>query len=85
MDKPDLIVACIVGDGEAESGPTATAWHAAKHIDPAESGAVIPIAHVNGFKISEERFMGVWMTRRKWHSTLAMDANAALLRIWKIL
>lgn len=53
MDKPDLIVCCMVGDGESESGPTATAWHANKYIDPAESGAVIPIVHVNGFKISE--------------------------------
>ncbi|TVY81580.1 putative phosphoketolase, partial [Lachnellula suecica] len=58
MDKPDLVVACIVGDGEAESGPTAAAWHAAKYIDPAESGAVIPIVHVNGFKISERTIYG---------------------------
>lgn len=53
MDKPDLITAVIVGDGEAESGPTAGAWHCNKYIDPSESGAVIPILHVNGFKISE--------------------------------
>jgi xylulose-5-phosphate/fructose-6-phosphate phosphoketolase len=53
-----VIVGCIVGDGEAESGPTATAWHAAKYIDPAESGAVIPIVHVNGFKISERTIYG---------------------------
>ncbi|KAF7884704.1 uncharacterized protein EAF02_005040 [Botrytis sinoallii] len=58
MDNPDLVVACVVGDGEAESGPTATAWHAAKYIDPAESGAVIPIVHVNGFKISERTIYG---------------------------
>ena len=58
MDKPDLIVACVVGDGESESGPTATAWHAAKYIDPAESGAVLPIVHVNGFKISERTIYG---------------------------
>ncbi|TVY48263.1 putative phosphoketolase [Lachnellula occidentalis] len=58
MDKPDLVVACVVGDGEAESGPTAGAWHAAKYIDPAESGAVIPIVHVNGFKISERTIYG---------------------------
>ncbi|KAL0259774.1 hypothetical protein SLS55_005514 [Diplodia seriata] len=58
MDKPDLIVPCIVGDGEAESGPTATAWHAYKYIDPAESGAVLPIVHVNGFKISERTIYG---------------------------
>jgi len=58
MDKPDLIVACVVGDGEAESGPTATAWHGYKYIDPAESGAVLPIVHVNGFKISERTIYG---------------------------
>jgi xylulose-5-phosphate/fructose-6-phosphate phosphoketolase len=58
MDKPDLIVACVVGDGEAETGPTAAAWHAVKYLDPAESGAVIPILHVNGFKISERTIFG---------------------------
>lgn len=58
MDKPDLIVTCIVGDGESETGPTATAWHSYKYIDPAESGAVLPIVHVNGFKISERTIYG---------------------------
>ncbi|RKL33323.1 putative phosphoketolase [Fusarium oxysporum] len=58
MDNPDLIVTCLVGDGEAESGPTAAAWHSIKYIDPAESGAVIPILHVNGFKISERTIYG---------------------------
>ncbi|KAF1834214.1 D-xylulose 5-phosphate/D-fructose 6-phosphate phosphoketolase [Decorospora gaudefroyi] len=58
MDKPDLIVTCVIGDGEAETGPTATAWHGYKYIDPAESGAVIPIVHVNGFKISERTIYG---------------------------
>jgi xylulose-5-phosphate/fructose-6-phosphate phosphoketolase len=58
MDNPDLIVTCIVGDGEAESGPTATAWHSYKFLDPAESGAVIPIVHLNGFKISERTIYG---------------------------
>ncbi|KAI4127872.1 MAG: hypothetical protein LQ347_004414 [Umbilicaria vellea] len=58
MDKPDLIVTCVVGDGEAESGPTATAWHGYKYIDPKESGGVIPIVHVNGFKISERTIYG---------------------------
>jgi xylulose-5-phosphate/fructose-6-phosphate phosphoketolase len=52
LDSPDLLVACIVGDGEAETGPTATAWHGAKFLDPATSGAVLPIVHLNGFKIS---------------------------------
>ncbi|KAI9706482.1 MAG: hypothetical protein M1836_003488 [Candelina mexicana] len=58
MDKPNLVVACVVGDGEAESGPTATAWHGYKYIDPKESGAVIPIIHINGFKISERTIYG---------------------------
>ncbi|KAI9736973.1 MAG: hypothetical protein M1834_000562 [Cirrosporium novae-zelandiae] len=58
MDKPDQIVTAIIGDGEAESGPTAAAWHAIKYIDPKESGAVIPVLHVNGFKISERTIYG---------------------------
>ncbi|KAL1918985.1 uncharacterized protein VTP21DRAFT_2366 [Calcarisporiella thermophila] len=58
MDNPDLIVTCIVGDGEAETGPTATAWHSYKFIDPRESGAVLPILHLNGFKISESTIFG---------------------------
>lgn len=58
MDRPDLVVTCVVGDGEAETGSTATAWHAIKFLDPRESGAVIPILHVNGFKISERTIFG---------------------------
>lgn len=58
MDNPDLIVACIVGDGEAETGPTATAWHSTKFIDPIESGAVLPIVHINGYKISSPTLYG---------------------------
>ncbi|KAH7170095.1 XFP N-terminal domain-containing protein [Dactylonectria macrodidyma] len=58
MDNPDLIVTCVIGDGEAETGPTAAAWHLTKYLDPAESGAVIPILHVNGFKISERTIFG---------------------------
>ena len=58
MDNPELIVACIVGDGEAETGPTATAWHSYKFLDPAESGAVLPIVHINGYKISNPTIYG---------------------------
>lgn len=58
MDNPDLIVACIVGDGESETGPTATAWHSYKYIDPAESGAVLPILHLNQYKISSRTIYG---------------------------
>lgn len=58
MDNPHLVVTCVVGDGEAETGPTATAWHGYKYIDPQESGAVLPIVHLNGFKISERTIYG---------------------------
>ena len=58
MDNPDLIVACIIGDGEAETGATATAWHSTKFLDPAESGAVLPIVHINGYKISSPTIYG---------------------------
>jgi xylulose-5-phosphate/fructose-6-phosphate phosphoketolase len=58
LDNPDLIVACLVGDGEAETGPTATAWHLSKLIDPAKNGAVLPIVHLNGYKISGPTFYG---------------------------
>jgi xylulose-5-phosphate/fructose-6-phosphate phosphoketolase len=52
LDNPGLIVACVVGDGEAETGPLAAAWHANKFLDPATDGAVLPILHLNGYKIS---------------------------------
>src|SRR5438552_9371047 len=52
FDNPDLIVACIVGDGEAETGALATSWHANKFLNPAKDGAVLPILHLNGFKIA---------------------------------
>src|SRR5579883_1952707 len=58
MDNPDLIVACIVGDGEAETGPTATAWHSIKFIDPSTDGAVLPILHLNSYKISNPTIFG---------------------------
>jgi xylulose-5-phosphate/fructose-6-phosphate phosphoketolase len=52
LDNPDLIVACVVGDGEAETGPLATSWHGNKFLDPATDGAVLPILHLNGYKIA---------------------------------
>jgi xylulose-5-phosphate/fructose-6-phosphate phosphoketolase len=52
FDNPDLVVACVVGDGEAETGPLATAWHSNKFLNPATDGAVLPILHLNGYKIS---------------------------------
>jgi len=67
MDNPDLIVSCIVGDGEAETGPTATAWHSIKYIDPAESGAVLPIVHINGYKISSPSIFGTMSDEELQH------------------
>jgi len=52
FDNPDLIVACVVGDGEAETGPLATAWQSTKFLNPVSDGAVLPILHLNGYKIS---------------------------------
>jgi xylulose-5-phosphate/fructose-6-phosphate phosphoketolase len=52
LDNPDLIVACVVGDGEAETGPLAASWHSNKFLDPVGDGAVLPILHLNGYKIA---------------------------------
>ncbi len=52
FDNPGLIVACVVGDGEAETGPLATSWHAHRFLNPASDGAVLPILHLNGWKIA---------------------------------
>jgi xylulose-5-phosphate/fructose-6-phosphate phosphoketolase len=52
FDNPNLIVACVVGDGEAETGPLATSWHGNKFLNPATDGAVLPILHLNGYKIA---------------------------------
>ena len=51
-DNPDLIVACVVGDGEAETGPLAASWHSNKFLNPIVDGAVLPILHLNGYKIA---------------------------------
>ena len=52
FDNPDLLVACVVGDGEAETGPLATSWHSNKFLNPRSDGAVLPILHLNGYKIA---------------------------------
>ncbi len=58
FDNPDLLVCCIVGDGEAETGPLATSWHANKFLNPARDGAVLPILHLNGYKIANPTVLG---------------------------
>ena len=52
FDNPSLIAACVIGDGEAETGPLATAWHSNKFLNPVSDGAVLPILHLNGYKIA---------------------------------
>ena len=59
LDNPNLISACVIGDGEAESGPLAAAWNANKFVNPKSSGAVLPILHVNGYKISNPTIYGL--------------------------
>ncbi|MBV9193824.1 MAG: phosphoketolase family protein [Solirubrobacterales bacterium] len=88
LDNPDLIVACIVGDGEAETGPTAGAWHSNKFLDPATGGAVLPILHVNGYKIANPTIYGTMSDEELtklfegfgWHPMIVQgdDLDAAL-------
>jgi len=58
FDNPDLIVACVIGDGEAETGPLATSWHSNKFLNPALDGVVLPILHLNGYKIASPTVLG---------------------------
>lgn len=58
LDKPELMVACLVGDGEAETGPLAGAWHLNKLVNPKKDGVVLPILHLNGYKISQPTIFG---------------------------
>jgi len=58
FDNPDLLVACVIGDGEAETGPLATSWHSNKFLNPAHDGAVLPILHLNGYKIAGPTVLG---------------------------
>jgi len=58
FDNPDLIVACVVGDGEAETGPLTASWHSNKFLNPVHDGAVLPILHLNGYKIANPTVLG---------------------------
>ena len=58
FDNPELIVACVIGDGEAETGPLATSWHSNKFLNPVHDGAVLPILHLNGYKIANPTILG---------------------------
>src|SRR5436305_5119656 len=70
FDNPDLLVACVVGDGEAETGPLATSWHANKLLNPRSDGAVLPILHLNGYKIANPTLL----------ARIPEDELAALMR-----
>jgi xylulose-5-phosphate/fructose-6-phosphate phosphoketolase len=70
FDNPDLLVACVVGDGEAETGPLAASWHSNKFLDPVTDGAVLPILHLNGYKIANPTVL----------ARIPQDELAALLR-----
>ena len=58
FDNPDLIATCVVGDGESETGPLAASWHSNKFLNPAHDGAVLPILHLNGYKIANPTILG---------------------------
>jgi xylulose-5-phosphate/fructose-6-phosphate phosphoketolase len=58
FDNPDLLVCCVVGDGEAETGPLATSWHSNKFLNPIRDGAVLPVLHLNGYKINNPTVLG---------------------------
>jgi len=70
FDNPDLLVACVIGDGEAETGPLATSWHSNKFLNPVRDGAVLPILHLNGYKIANPTVL----------ARIPDDELAALLR-----
>ena len=71
-DNPDLVVACIVGDGEAETGPCATSWHSNKFLSAAKDGAVLPILHLNGYKIANPTVL----------ARISQDELLSLFRGW---
>ena len=70
LDNPDLIACCVVGDGEAETGPLATSWHSNKFLNPARDGAVLPILHLNGYKIHNPTILAR-ISREELESLLA--------------
>ena len=71
FDNPDLIVACVVGDGEAETGPLAAAWHSNKFLSQVHDGAVLPILHLNGYKIAIPQFWPEFPMRNCTHCSWA--------------
>jgi xylulose-5-phosphate/fructose-6-phosphate phosphoketolase len=82
FDNPDLIVAAVVGDGEAETGPLATSWHSTKFVDPRRDGAVLPILHLNGYKIASPTVLARieaeeldWLLRGYGHTPYVVEGS----------
>ncbi|MGI4853259.1 MAG: phosphoketolase family protein [Janthinobacterium lividum] len=82
FDNPDLIVACVIGDGEAETGPLATSWHANKFLNPIRDGAVLPILHLNGYKIANPTILAripheelEWLMRGYGYTPYFVEGN----------
>ena len=75
FDNPDLVVAAVVGDGEAETGPLATSWHSNKFLDPRRDGAVLPILHLNGYKIANPTVLARIPRRRAASTCCAATAT----------
>ena len=80
FDNPDLLVACVVGDGEAETGPLATSWHANKFLNPQRDGAVLPILHLNGYKIANPTVLARIPERRARCAVRGLRLPAAVPR-----
>src|SRR6201990_517940 len=84
FDNPDLVACCVVGDGEAETGPLATSWHSNKFLNPARDGAVLPILHLNGYKIANPTVLArigreelTWLLRGYGHDPIFVEGEEA--------
>src|SRR4026207_1390706 len=75
FDNPDLIVACVIGDGEAETGPLATSWHSNKFVNPIRDGAVLPILNLNGYKIAKPTILARLSPRAPAGAVLGCGRN----------
>ena len=79
FDNPDLLVCCVVGDGEAETGPLAASWHSNKFLNPARDGAVLPVLHLNGYKIANPTVLAripQTSCARCWRATATRRASS---------
>ena len=80
FDNPDLLALCVIGDGEAETGPLAASWHSNKFLDPARDGAVLPVLHLNGYKIANPTVLARIGRRRADGTARGLRLRAAVRR-----